>query len=687
MQTGPSAPPSLGRFTEAEGGASGSRPHLIEATLQNGLKILMIQDRSAPLVSFQVWFDVGSVHEHEAAPGEDHGITGLSHFFEHMMFRGTKRFPRFFDTIYGLGGRLNAFTWLDETVYWENVPSQHLRTVIDMEADRLENMTIDFLNLEPEREVVKSERLLRTENRAEGLAGEVLRARVFESFPYHWGTIGWMRDLNAVTVAEAQAYHGVFYAPNNATVIVVGDHDPAQTLAWIREAYGHLPSKELPSEQFEPEPRQVAERRDRVFKPADPQVVLWAYRAPAVREQDFVVLEVLDRILVGGKSGRLQKSLVYADVPRLGSLSTQLYPLRHPHMYRWTAYLQPGMTVHELEDAVDAEVGRVVADGVDAEELARAVAGLRADVVQQNLSNQRKGEFIGFSLRATDDPMTFLDRLSEYGEVTAKEVRRVAKEVLRPDNRTWVPVVNRQRLVDLQSFYRVASPGFPAPLADVTRGATRMLIRRVELREKAARLDVEEEAIGLLAKRAKVHRDRGSAEIRAAIDAYLTDNEKGTVKRQGRLEAERGQLHLDNKALEEEAIELRRKLREVLKMRWDPGHAPHAYALNLAENIVQPWRSSRFEPLGARYRHIDPSHLAHRVAYEASIAWVLEFLGKMAAAQTHRERALALAEPVLAKAGDDGPGRLLARAYALAWDCQIVGRALVDAPDDGGGVR
>ena len=167
------------------------------------------------------WIGVGSIYEHEAPEGADHGITGLSHFFEHMMFRGTEKYPRYFDTIYGLGGKLNAFTWLDETVYWENLPSEHLETVIAMEADRLEHMKVDFLSLEPEREVVKSERRLRTDDRAEGLAWEVLQSRVFREHPYHWGTIGWMTDLNAITLEEAQAYHQAHYAPNNTTIIIM----------------------------------------------------------------------------------------------------------------------------------------------------------------------------------------------------------------------------------------------------------------------------------------------------------------------------------------------------------------------------------------------------------------------------------------------------------------------------------
>ena len=355
---------------------------------------------------------------------------GLSHFFEHMMFRGTEAHPKFFDEIYSLGGKLNAFTWLDETVYWENLPSEHLESVIGMEADRLEHMKIDFLNLEPEREVVKSERLLRTENSAEGLAWEVLQSRVFRHFPYHWGTIGWMRDLDAVTVAEAQAYHSTYYAPNNAYIIVSGDHRPSQTLAWIKASYGHLKAREIPKESWLPELPQTAERRDKVVKPVKPPQVLWAYRSMAPKEPDFAVLEVLDHILTKGKSSRLQQKLVHTQKTSCGDGSTRTCCLSGiPTFIFGGANLQPDMTVHELEASVDAEIQDIIDHGVTENELKRAVAGLRSDLVRQNLSNQKKAEFIGFSLRATDSPYTFLDRLDTYGDITVADIQRVAKDM------------------------------------------------------------------------------------------------------------------------------------------------------------------------------------------------------------------------------------------------------------------
>ena len=335
------------------------RPHLIETTLANGLRVYMVEDHSAPLVTYQVWMHVGSLHEREKGPSEDHGITGLSHFFEHMMFRGTAKYPDYFDAVYKLGGELNAFTWHDETVFWENIPSEHLREVIAMEADRMEHMKVDFLGLEVEREVVKNERLLRTDNRAEGKAWEVLQSRAFRTFPYQWSTLGRMEDLNSIELEEAQAYHGIHYVPNNTTIFVVGSHDPVQTLAWIKESYQHLAEKPLPPERMEPEPKQEAERRDRIFRPTNPQLVMWAWQAPGSRERDFLILEVLDRILAGGKSARLQQALVYSNPPRLSSLYAYLFPMRYPYIYVWGALPEPGTTTESLQEIMDTELARI----------------------------------------------------------------------------------------------------------------------------------------------------------------------------------------------------------------------------------------------------------------------------------------------------------------------------------------
>jgi len=654
------------------------RPTIRRATLPNGLDVYMLEDHAAPLVSFQVWFDVGSRNEREARDGEDHGITGLSHFFEHMMFRGTEKHPKFFDEIYALGGKLNAFTWLDETVYWENMPSQHLERVIDMEADRLEHMAIDFLNLEPEREVVKSERLLRTENRPSGMAWETLQARAFTSHPYHWKTIGWMSDLNAITVAEANDYHRIFYAPNNATILVSGDHDPDQTLKWITQYYGHLESRDLPSDVFEPEPRQEATLRDRVFKSNDPQTVMWGYRAPAPSDLDFAVLEIIDRVLTDGKSSRLQKQLVYATEPRLSRLYAYLLPIRDPYLYIWGAILQPGMTTHALEAAIDAEVQNLANDGITKAELARAVAKLRSDVVRENLSNQKKAEFIGFSLRTTDSPFTFFDRLEAYAQVTVEDIKRVASDVLRSTNRTVVPVVAPDRFAALAGDLIAAATGLPAQAATALTEAVAITLERQKHAQTEQTLDVEADAVARLARRAEHARAEADEETKAKIDTYLVENEKGVTKRSERLKAGRDGLAAERKALDKRSRKHARAVKALRRMRWDPSQAPAALVISLVEGLA-----------GGGTRQIasvdttamtGAGALPLVVAYETLVAWALEDAGQDATAAAHRASAIALGGPALAGAADDAGGKLLRAAHALAWDTQVTGKGLADAP-------
>ena len=652
------------------------RPNIRHEVLDNGLEVYLLEDHAAPLVSYQVWFKVGSRNEREARDGEDHGITGLSHFFEHMMFRGTDKHPKFFDEIYAMGGKLNAFTWLDETVYWENMPSQHLERVIAMEADRLEHMAIDFLNLEPEREVVKSERLMRTENRPEGLAWERLQARAFESHPYHWQTIGWMHDLNAITVKEANDYHQVFYAPNNATIIVCGDHDSEQTLAWIKASYGHLKPRDLPSDTFEPEPRQEATRRDRVFKASDPQVVMWGYRAPAPSDPDFAVLEVLDRILTDGKSSRLQQSLVFADEPRLSRLYAYLMPIRDPYLYVWGATLQPDMSVRELEQAVDAEVQAILAEGVSDAELKRAVAKLRSDVVRENLSNQKKGEFIGFSLRATDSPYTFFDRLETYGRITVADVQRVAKEVMRATNRTVVPVVAPARYNALTSaFVEAAGPGLPTQAAGALTQAVDITLTRQELDAKADALAVEALAIKRLSERAEEAKKGADADTLKAIETYLNENEKGVAKRQSLLATSEAELKTARAALNKATKALKKSAKTLRRMRWNPSQAPAAIALNLIEALVDG---------GVRApKSLDTSAMLDNalplvVAYEALFAWALEDGQQRASAAVRRASAIALAEPKMDHPWSDEERKVMHLALALAWDTQVSGVAQKD---------
>ena len=229
-------------------GGAALRPPLERATLPNGLEVYLLPDAGAPLVCVQVWVKVGSVDEYEGRSGTepgsgrpsvfDHGITGLSHFFEHLMFQGTKRFPDYDLALAPLGARNNAFTYQDATVYWAYTPKEHLGHILDIEADRFGQMKVDFVHLEPEREVVKSERRQNVDADPGEIAEERAIKRTFDRFPYRWGPIGWMDDLDSIPLETAQRYHAEHYTTNNTVLVVAGDFEPGAALEQIRKTWG-----------------------------------------------------------------------------------------------------------------------------------------------------------------------------------------------------------------------------------------------------------------------------------------------------------------------------------------------------------------------------------------------------------------------------------------------------------------
>lgn len=656
------------------------RPELVHRQLDNGLDVYMVEDHSAPIVTYQSWFEVGSAHERPAGPDEDHGITGISHFFEHLMFRGTEEHPEFFDAVYRLGGDLNAFTWLDETVYWEKIPSRHLHEIIRMEADRLRNLTVDFVSLEAERGVVQSERRLRTTNRPEGRAREVLQARMFERSPYRWTTIGRVPDLNRITVEEATAYGDEHYAPDNAFLVVVGDHEPDQTLSWIREAYGGLePSGGASEPDFPEEPPQEAERRDRVVQSADPPLVMWGFRAPSASHEDYAVLEVLNQLLAGTKSSRLKRRLVYSDDPALSSLEGDVSPTRRPYIYRWSARMRPDTSVHRLERIFDETVRRLVEEGVGEDELQRAVATLQSHIVRYNRTPQQKGQLIGFGLRAMNDPYALFDRLETYEQVTAEEVRQAAETYLQPEKRTWVTVVAPSRFdALLERFVETADP-LPQPVGKLAQRAAKLLDARRKLARQRTQLAHEEQALSALDERAERALSEASEAEAKEIREFLETHPKGRRKREARVAKLRPAVDAAEAKIGQQAEQLRSRLEKLQRKRWDPAKPPQRYLIDLAERIARPDDAERREPLPLD----EGGTRAWQVAYRALLAWVLDQRGVDVEAQEQREAAIERAAGALENEGGgaaaEGPERkLLREAHALAWETQVTGEDLED---------
>ncbi|HKE19595.1 MAG TPA: pitrilysin family protein, partial [Kofleriaceae bacterium] len=273
--------------------------------LHNGLGLIVMADGAAPILSYQTWYAVGSRHE---LPGQ----TGMAHLFEHLMFSQTRtraagEFDRLIETT---GGDSNAGTWVDWTYYRDSVPARDLEVVVELEADRMVNLAIEPAVLESEREVVANERMQRVDDEVEGFADEELARLAFTVHPYGWPTIGWMEDIRRMALPDVLRFYRTYYAPNNATLVVVGDVDEAQLCGLVERRYGGIAPAELPGERALAEPAQRGERRRRFAKPTPAPRLLRGYRAVSQDHADWPALSFVASLLSSGPSSRLYRRLV-----------------------------------------------------------------------------------------------------------------------------------------------------------------------------------------------------------------------------------------------------------------------------------------------------------------------------------------------------------------------------------------
>lgn len=280
-----------------------------EFTLNNGLKILVKEDHRAPIAVSMIWYHVGSADE----PG---GITGVSHAIEHMMFKGTEKFPLgvFSKTIADIGGQTNAFTSNDYTAFYEKTDASKLATSFELEADRMNHLLLDANEFAKEIKVIQEERRLRTEDNPQALAFERFLATAHLSAPYHHPVIGWMSDLKHMTVDDIRVWYKKYYAPNNATLVVVGDVNPNQVKALAEKYFGALASHPIPERKFQKEPPQLGEKIVHVQAIAKLPLILMGYTVPsvntAINSYEPYALEVIAGILDAGDSARFTKNLI-----------------------------------------------------------------------------------------------------------------------------------------------------------------------------------------------------------------------------------------------------------------------------------------------------------------------------------------------------------------------------------------
>ncbi len=409
---------------------AGLKEMVFETVLPNGLKVLLVENHKAPLVTFQVWYRVGSRNE-------GWGRTGLSHMLEHMMFKGTEKVgpEEFSRIIQENGGNNNAFTSHDYTAYFENISADRVQVSIDLESDRMQNLLLREQDFRTERMVVMEERRLRTEDNPQANLQEHLEATAFVTSPYHWPTIGWKEDIERFTLDDLKTHYRIYYNPVNAILIVVGDFKKEELLPKLEKAFGSIPKGAAPNQEKDVDPKQTGERRVFIKKEAQLPYIVMGYHVPNLREPDSYALEVIATLLSAGKSSRLYQGLVREKRLVLDVDADHSLLSRDPSLFYLSAELLPGKEVAEVEKALDQEVERLKKEFVGVQELEKAKNQIEASFIfsQDSLFYQAMllaQHEIAFTWRAIDD------YLPSIRKVSPEEIQRVAKEYLTPENRT-----------------------------------------------------------------------------------------------------------------------------------------------------------------------------------------------------------------------------------------------------------
>ncbi|MDH4286133.1 MAG: insulinase family protein [Gallionella sp.] len=421
-----------------------AQAEVFERTLSNGLKVIVKEDHRAPVLVQQIWYRAGSMDE--AA-----GKTGIAHVLEHMMFKGTKTVPagEFSKRIAAAGGRENAFTSSDFTAYFQQLHKSRLPLAMKLESDRMHNLNLTAEEFGKEVRVVMEERRMRTDDEPQSLMHEKMMATVFQEHPYRHPIIGWMSDLEALTVDDAKAWYKQWYAPNNATLVVAGDVKADEVFALAQRYYGAIPKVAQPPRRNFTEPPQIGIKRMVVKAPAElPQLVM-AYHAPSLADPDKdwkpYALQMLAGVLDGSDSARLNKHLVREQQIASGAGAGYDSTSRGPGLFMLEATPSSGKTAQDVEAALRQEIALLVKDGVNEDELKRVKAQVMAGEVYKRDSLFYQAMQIGQMESIGLGHRTLQVILDKLQAVTAEQVREVAKEFLQDDNLT-VAVLDPQPL-------------------------------------------------------------------------------------------------------------------------------------------------------------------------------------------------------------------------------------------------
>lgn len=399
-------------------------------TLENGMKFFVIEDHSIPNANMYIFWKVGSRNEYP-------GITGLSHFFEHMMFNGAKKYgPKEFDRVMeAAGGSNNAYTSENVTVYTDFFPSSAIEVIFDLEADRIANLSFDEKMIESERGVVLSERITGMENSNWQLLSEQVKSVAFQAHPYRWSVIGYESDIKNWTKGDLERYFQTYYAPNNGVVVMVGDITLDQVQALATKYFELIPAQDPPRPVHTVEPEQLGQKRLWVKKDVSSPNLIIVYHVPETRSEDYYALDMLNSILSEGNSSRLYNSLI--DEKQLAVNVFTYFPLAFdPNLLYVYAVCSRNVNEEKLEKAIYSEIDKIIEEGVTERELQKVKNQKLVEFYHSMETIDGKANTLGTYELFFGDYKKLFNAPEEYEKVTVDDIKRVAEKYLKKSNRT-----------------------------------------------------------------------------------------------------------------------------------------------------------------------------------------------------------------------------------------------------------
>ena len=402
--------------------------------LGNGLKVLTLVDHSAPIVSYHTWFRVGSRYEQA-------GKTGLAHLFEHLMFGATKNhehgeFDRLMEE---MGVEANAATWTDWTYYYENAPQKALRRLIELEADRMQNLILRKPQVTSEKEVVANERKQQVEDSVEGAAFEELYSVAFRRHPYRWPTIGLMQDIVGFTVDDCRRFYRTHYTPNNASIVIAGDFSEASALNLIQERYASIRGAKRAPLSTLVEPAQRSERVASMTAPVFTDKLLLGYRAPPFQSPDTAALSLAKEVLFGGRSSRIYRCLCLEHEVAV-SVRGSIAPYEQPGLFEMWFSLCEGKTIRSAQRLIDLLLAEFAQSGPTRLELEKAMNQIELSFLHGMETANGKAEQIGFCETVVGNGAAMFDQMQAYRAVTPERLKQVVARYLRPSQRTRIEI-------------------------------------------------------------------------------------------------------------------------------------------------------------------------------------------------------------------------------------------------------